>query len=170
MRSEKGFTWIEVVVATLLIALISLGGSITVGQVLKVSRQNNNWSTAVRQTQNAGYWISKDLLTAESIFPFAFQDNVIFLVLYWKDWETGERKKISYKCLASADSLHEIERKYEVFDSTGSPTGITRTNLIAENIQEITLVEINGLWQISVTGSSGLKSVSREYQVQPRSY
>ncbi len=56
-RGERGFTLLELVVAAAIITLASGAAGIATFQVFKGTERNNNYMTAVRQVQNAGYWI-----------------------------------------------------------------------------------------------------------------
>ena len=81
-QGEKGFSYVELIVAIAIIALISGAAAIAIFQVLKGTEHNNNYVTAVRQVQNAGYWISQDMQMAQS----ATADNLTppdFLILRW---------------------------------------------------------------------------------------
>ncbi len=83
---EKGFTYIELIVALAIIALIGSATATTTIQVLRLTVRNNEHMTAVRQVQNAGYWISRDAQMAQSIIT----DNLTppdFLVLNWIEWD-----------------------------------------------------------------------------------
>ncbi len=83
---EKGFTYIELIVALAIIALIGSATATATIQVLRLTGRNNEHMTAVRQVQNAGYWISRDAQMAQSIIV----DNLTppdFLVLNWTEWD-----------------------------------------------------------------------------------
>jgi len=88
-RSEKGYTLIELVVAVAIIVLVSGAAFITIFQVLKGTEKNNSHMDAVRQVQNAGYWISRDAGMAQSIET----DNLTppdFIVFSWTEWDSDD--------------------------------------------------------------------------------
>jgi prepilin-type N-terminal cleavage/methylation domain-containing protein len=66
-RGEKGFTLIEVAVVVFIMALIASGATMTIAQVLGITKDSNNRTTAIRQVQSAGYWISRDSLMAKKL-------------------------------------------------------------------------------------------------------
>ncbi len=168
-RSEKGFTLIEVIISTALMAMIALGAGMTTMQIIQGSQQSSEWTTVVRQAQNAGYWVSEDALKAQTIAigddPETGDDE--FIIVYWKDWETGDTYDISYVWLDSADSLKMLKRKQVIKDKDGVEIGNT-TTLVADNIYTATLSWQSGAWLLSVEARSGDKSVTREYEISQR--
>lgn len=60
-KYEKGFTIIELLVTISVAVAITGAAAMTIQTLMKVSPQTNNWAIALRQVQNAGYWISRDV-------------------------------------------------------------------------------------------------------------
>lgn len=88
-QGEKGFTLIELAVAIAIISLIGSATAATTFQVIKGTERSNDHTTAVRQVQNAGYWISYDTRMAENVVA----DNLTlpdFLILTWTEWDYDE--------------------------------------------------------------------------------
>lgn len=174
MKSQKGFTLIELVVAIALVALVALAAAVTIWQMLNVSAQNSHWNQAIRNAQNVGYWVSHDSLTAETIrtSPPAADNNLLadgsaFLVIYWKEWVSGDLHRISYTAHSSSDSLYKIERTYTVFDQYQVQKE-TRDMFVADNINYLSFNEANTPWLLEVTADSGSKRVTRTYEVKAR--
>jgi len=65
-KNQKGFTLVELAVALAITGLITGGITMTIFQVFDVNARTSNHMTAVRQVQNAGYWISRDAQMAQS--------------------------------------------------------------------------------------------------------
>jgi prepilin-type N-terminal cleavage/methylation domain-containing protein len=91
-KSQKGFTAIEMLVAFAATGIISGGITATLFQVIDGSARSNNHMMAVRQAQNAGYFVSRDVQAAQSII---YDDPTTpgvteFLTLYWIDWDDTE--------------------------------------------------------------------------------
>ena len=83
---EKGYTLIELVVAITIMVLASAAASAAIFQIYKNIERNNHNMTTVRQVQNAGHWISRDVQMAQAVTT----DNLTlpdFLVLNWTEWD-----------------------------------------------------------------------------------
>jgi prepilin-type N-terminal cleavage/methylation domain-containing protein len=83
---ERGFTYIELVVAMTIMVLIAAAAAAAIFQIFRGTERNNNHITTVRQVQTAGYWISRDAQMAQTITA----DNLTlpnFLILSWTEWD-----------------------------------------------------------------------------------
>ncbi len=164
---EKGFALVELLVAIGIVALVAGGGSAATFQITRVSRQNNDVTTAIRQAQNVGYALSNDALAAMEITVSPKNDGASFITMFWTDWETGELHETEYVWLSSSNSLHRIERESAVHALDGGQS--TSTTLIADNIEDVDCnLQADGTWEIIVTARSGNKSATRRYQILPR--
>ena len=165
-RYEKGFTLIEVLVATAIMAMIGAGVTTTAGQIINGSQRNNDWATSVRHAQNIGYWVRQDALMAQSVNVTDDPEttDVEFIILDWKDWETGDTHNIRYILLDSADSLKKVQRKELTRDNNGVEIG-NDTTFIADNINTANLSEQDGAWRLSVEAVSGMKNSAKTYRI-----
>ena len=168
-RNEKGFTLIELAVATAIVALIALGAGMTTVQIIQGSQHSSDWTTAVRQAQNVGYWVSQDVLIAQTanVSDDPETADIEFIIVYWKDWETGDMYDTRYVWLDSADSLKKVKRKQLTRDKDGVEIS-NKTTLVADNIHTANLSGQDGLWRLSVEAHSGKKSATREYEISQR--
>ena len=66
-KDQRGFTLIELIVAIAITGLITGGITTAIFQVFSVNALSNNHMLALRQVQNAGYWISHDAQMAQNI-------------------------------------------------------------------------------------------------------
>ena len=112
-RSESGFTLIEFLVAMAIVALIASAAGATTLQLFASTERSNDHMTAVRQVQNAGYWISRDALMAEST------DNVTpeFLILNWTEWgydEDSTYHRVTYSFQDLSDGIGKLKRTHEI--------------------------------------------------------
>lgn len=130
-QGETGFTLIEVIVAAAIVALIALAANMSLVQVIKGNEPGKNRITAVRQVQNAGYWISCDARMAESVVA----DNLTppdFLILTWTEWDDKTGDAIHHKCTYFLDDLSggiaKIKRTH------WSSAGANDQTLVAEYI------------------------------------
>ena len=67
LRSEKGFSLLELLIVLGIISVIGSGMAVTTATIVKITPQSNDHVIALRQTQNAGYWITRDVQTAQTI-------------------------------------------------------------------------------------------------------
>jgi prepilin-type N-terminal cleavage/methylation domain-containing protein len=65
IKRNRGFTLVEVLVALVIGALIIGAASTIIYQLFTVNTVSNDRMMAVRQVQNAGYWISRDIQMTE---------------------------------------------------------------------------------------------------------
>ena len=129
-RSEKGYTLIELVVAVAIIVLVSGAASVTIFQVLKGTETNNSHMNAVRQVQNAGYWISRDASMAQSIET----DNLTppkFLIFSWTELDS-EDQEIYHSATYSFEDLTNGVGKLK--RSHWSTAGANEQTFIAQHI------------------------------------
>ena len=85
---------LELLIALALTGLITTGITMIISQTLTGSARSSNHMAAVREVQEAGYWVSfyayaaQDLtITGDSGFP---------LTLRWVDFDTDERHKVEF--------------------------------------------------------------------------
>ena len=129
-QGENGFTITETVVAIALISVIGLAASMTTFQTLNVTKRNNNHLTAVRQVQNAGYWISRDAQMAESIVTDNLSPND-FIIINWteRDYEDDDvYHSATYFFEGLADGIGILKRNH------WSSLGANEDTLVAEYI------------------------------------
>jgi prepilin-type N-terminal cleavage/methylation domain-containing protein len=81
--TEKGFTLIELLVALTIGAAIVGVMSAAVITIVRTSSQNDELNVNMRQVQNAGQWITRDTLMAQSV---STNTAGVFLNLSWSDW------------------------------------------------------------------------------------
>jgi len=129
-QGEKGFTIIELVVAFTIMALVGSAAAATTFQVFRGTGRNNDHMTAVRQVQNAGYWISRDAQMAQSVTA----DNLTlpdFLVLGWTEWdEAGDPiyHSVTYFFEDLIDGIGKLKRSH------WSSAGANEQTLLAKYI------------------------------------
>jgi len=128
--NEKGFTFVELLVAMSIIVILSGAASVSIFQVLKGTEHTNDYMAAVCQVQNAGYWISRDAQMAHRITT----DNLTppnFLILTWVERDqAGEviYHSVTYFFEDLTGGIGKLMRGY------WSDAGANEQNLIAEYI------------------------------------
>ena len=66
-RGSRGYTLIEVLVGMTILAVVVGTASTVVITMMRLTPQTNSWAIALRQVQNAGYWISLDTYQSQTI-------------------------------------------------------------------------------------------------------
>lgn len=99
-KGEKGLTLLELLIGIGLIALISTGIAMTVSQTFTGSTRSSNHMVAVRQAQEAGYWVSYHVSSAQNV---TITGNSGFpLILRWFDFGPPcERHRIVFSLSSS---------------------------------------------------------------------
>ena len=127
---EKGYTLIELAIAVTIMALVSGAASVAIFQTMKGTEMNNTHMNAVRQVQNAGYWLSRDARMAQSIST----DNLSppdFLVFSWTEWDSVNEEiyhSATYSFEGLADGIGSLKRTH------WSSAGANEQALIAQHI------------------------------------
>ena len=170
MRSENGFTLIELIVAISVTAVITLGTGMTTAQIINVSQRSNDSMTVARQSQNVGHWVNRDSLMAQTITigddPETAGD-VEFIIVYQKDWDTGDTHEIRYVWVDSADSLKKLKRKQLTLDKDGVEL-TNKTTLVADHIYSANISWQDSMWSLSVEARSDEVSTTKEYEISQR--
>ncbi len=129
-QSEKGFSLIELLIATTIITLISGAAGIAIFQVCKGTERNNNYVTAVHQVHNAGFRISRDTQMAQNVIT----DNLTspdFLLLSWTEWDDPENPvyhTATYFFEDITDGIGKLKRRH------WSSSGANEQTLVANHI------------------------------------
>jgi prepilin-type N-terminal cleavage/methylation domain-containing protein len=69
MKKESGFTLIELLISTAILAVVVAGLSLTINTIMNTYNIARDKSIALRQVQNAGYWMTQDIQRVESPPP-----------------------------------------------------------------------------------------------------
>jgi prepilin-type N-terminal cleavage/methylation domain-containing protein len=127
---EKGYTLIELMIAITIMVVASGVAGAAIFQILRNTERNNDRITAVRQVQNAGYWISRDAQMAETVAT----DNLTlpdFLTLSWTEWDAAG-DPISHSATYFFEDLTDGVGKFK--RSHLSSAGASEQTLIAQYI------------------------------------
>jgi len=172
VREQRGFTLIELLIAVAITGLVTGSIATTIYQVVTGNAQSSNHITAVRQVQNAGYWITRDGQQAQELSVIddpATLGVTEWLTLVWDDWTEGELNEVIYT-IDGNDLLRHI-----VIVNVATGNTISDTESIVARFVDAgnTSVTWNGeVLTLTVTATVSdfprVVSETREYQIIPR--
>ncbi len=169
-RKRPGFTLLELLVAGAIMSVVAYGASMTVSSTFTSTRQANDNMTALLQVQDTGYWLSRDLITAQSILPGddAETPQSEILTLVWTNWEDATTQFVYYYTENMQDDLKRIKRRIIVEDDSQVVVSDT-TTLVAENIMPpMTISQIGNMWRVVIQARVRLETQTKEYNIFPR--
>ncbi len=161
-RRQGGFTLIEILVALSITGFIGAGLTTAIVQVMKVNALGNNQVIAVKQVENAVYWINRDVRMSQTIQPGG--GSGFPLNLDWVEWG-GTTHQVAYTLQNG-----ELIRSSSV--NATPPVVMKVAQHISSNADNTSCQYSNGVFNFKVTASvSGFRPASetRLAQVIPRS-
>lgn len=124
-KNQRGFTLVEVIIVLAIIGIVIGAATMTIVQVINGSSSTSNHMIAIRQVQNAGYWVSRDVQMAQSVAP-ALDSDGFPLTLTWTDRD-GDDHQVVYSLVDMPGGLAKLQRSHSV-------NGTTATFIVAEFI------------------------------------
>ena len=170
-RHEKGFTLIEILIAVSISTLVVVAASIAVYQVMRNTQHTSNRMTAVLQVQNAGDWISRDTLVAQSITT----GNVTttdFLTFGWTEIGSGDEWHVVYTLEdMPGTGLKTLVRSQSVNGGDNSSTLIARFIVpdAVKTLCEYSQDKLNLTITATVGDGPEQETETRKYEIVPRS-
>ncbi len=128
-RQQGGFTLIELIVVIAISGAVAAAAGGVIFQLIAGNSQNANAMTAVRQVQQAGHWISQDLMMADFVIPWpnegppdisSLPDKFPVLTIYWfeyKDFEVDDGEGGTY----DTSIKHKVTYELSVTDQGSNP-------------------------------------------------
>jgi prepilin-type N-terminal cleavage/methylation domain-containing protein len=98
-KCEKGFTLLELLIAIALTGIVTTAITMIILQTFTGSTRSANHMVAVRQVQEAGYYVSLYAYTAQGTEITG--DSGFPLILSWVDFDTGEKHKVEFSLNSS---------------------------------------------------------------------
>jgi len=153
-RNQKGFTLIELLVAIALTGIIGTAAAMSIHQILTGTVLSNDQNTAINQVRNAGYWISRDALTAQSVNDNP--EDPKFLELTWQEWD-GTPHTVYYT-LEDGTLRRNYDGQETLIAQYIRPkeTGVTDCHWDGETLT------------VNITAQVGDKTETRTFEVKPR--
>jgi type II secretory pathway pseudopilin PulG len=179
-KNQMGFTLGELMLAFVISGVITGGVTMTMFQVFEGNIRASNHMTAVRQVQNAGYWVSHDAQMAQNVEVGAGS----LFTLSWIGWEydcghpqhyTGiDTYDVWYTYDGASDKIWRHQKiTTNKYDDDGhhvaGPIVSESSSFIAEHVTTTPAVAMNGnRLSVTITASVGEAEEERTYEIRPR--
>lgn len=93
---EKGFTLLELLVAIPIVVFVVGASSMAIITLMRVGPSSTNWAYALRQVQNAGYWISRDAQMSQGTITVGDGNPTFLTMTVPQDANPAHNKQIVY--------------------------------------------------------------------------
>lgn len=163
IKNQRGFTLIEIILAIAITGIIVGGITMTIFQVFSVNTRSSNHMVAVREVQNAGYWISRDAQMAQEE-PDISDDE--FLTLTWTDWDSGDEHQ--HQVVYSLEDDCRLKREHYFKLLGAEEFKLDTTTFVAQFIESCEFTKDDHSLIVTVTARVGEESETRIYQAMPR--
>lgn len=170
-NGERGFTLIEMLIGITILFLVGGAGAMATYQLLKGTELSSTHMTAVRQVQNAGYWISHDTRMAQYVTA-ANLTLPNFLVLNWTNGDTQDEFEIVYTLDDVAGSTLKNMYRHQSLNGGANVTTFV-AQFIDPDVAKTSCQFSSGRLTLTVTAIIGAgmteQSETRTYKFVPRS-
>jgi len=144
---QRGFTLVEVLVAIAILGAISGALSTAIVAIVKTSDVSKDWAVVLRQVQNAGYWISRDVLMAQDVSPGA----------------GGALVRVDY---ADGQVDYVLDGGTLMRQPSGSQEILIAEYIVAAAFEQDS--EIDNKYTLTIKAARGEAEVERSYEVMQR--
>ena len=166
-KQEIGFTVIELLIAVSIMAVASVAAGAGIFQTFQNNERNNDRNTAITQLENAGYWISRDVLMSQAVNTSGSE----FFSANWTEYESGDIYEVTYTFADMDEGDYKKLLRTQLINGTDNTT-----RLVAESIDsdplKTTCSFTDGTFNLTLTvtaGEGGLtQSETRTYEIIPR--
>ena len=180
-RNQIGFALVEMLVGVSVIGFIGAGLFMTTFQTLDISNKNSGYMMAIKQVQNAGYWVSGDAQMAQTIDiddDTGTPENEV-LTLSWVGWERKDASDNQYIDSSTVRYTHDdnqftrrLKVTTEKYGSNGTLIATTeeqKTTIVAQHITGLSVaIGANNKLAITITASVEDAQETKSYEITPR--
>ncbi len=156
-KDSKGLTFIELLIALSIGSLVIGISAITTNQLFWLGSRNQDHMKAVCQVQNAGYWISRDGVMAQTItlgkpsgFPLSFS---------WTNWDTNQTITVTYILDNNILIRHQAKGNDVVTTTVARYITSAWAEFPFQNKKLLT---------VTITAQVGTQTETRIYKITPR--
>jgi prepilin-type N-terminal cleavage/methylation domain-containing protein len=163
--NQAGFTLIEITIG-MAISAILVGGIITaIFQMGRASDMGNARVTAVKQVENALYYINRDVQMAQSIEG---EGDDYSLRLDWNEWEQVKNNEVTYSLANGV-----LTRSYYINDELDSEKPVASgISALAITPPDTEAIPPKKVWTVDITATSVSghiqQSETRQMKIIPR--
>ena len=160
-KNQKGFTLIELLIVVAIFAVVAVAANAVIVQVVQSNRTSNHM-VALRQVQQAGYYVSKDGLQAQNISGSLTTSSSLHL--NWTDCDGGNHTVV-YNLVNPSGGLYQLGRN-ETVNQTKTTTVVAQ--YICNGTTQCSWSATAKVLTFNVTARVGLETESRTYEIKPR--
>jgi len=165
-KGQSGFTLLELVVGIGIAVVVVGATSAAIMTIMKLTPWNNNMAIALRQVQNAGYWISRDVQMSENITVGNSNPEFLTLTVPEGNHDTGQvvDKTVVYEFQDMTGGLSRLIRDdagAQIMIAEYISTNGTSATYCAHCTDNCTL-------NFTITAISGNINITRDYKALQR--
>ncbi len=172
IKGQRGFTLPEMLVGLAIIGGITGVVTMSIVLTMHLTTGSRNQVSALAQTQNARFWIQRDVKMAQVVSPASPSATGLPLVLRWADWDSNVESQVIY------DVVDETLARRLLIDGVNSGTTMIAMSVV-EGAPSTTCRFIDTddddirdlvLFTLTITEGAGREEVSetRVLEINPR--
>lgn len=110
IKNQRGFSLLEMILVLAILGILISAVTMTTSRVISGSISPSNHMTAIRQVQNAGYWVSRDAQMAQSLATAPDPDGFP-ITLSWTDRDSYDHQVV-YSLVEMSNGSANLQRRH----------------------------------------------------------